>query len=116
MRGHDLALLDGGAPGILNANAIEAALGRPYHGYHRRIHQKAAALVHGVVSNHGFVDGNKRTALYLVELLVSRSGYTLVEQDERIVEMLVDVARGELGFDELAHWFKERLVRTASLE
>lgn len=107
-------MLDGGAPGILNANAIEAALARPYHGYHLRIHHKAAALVHGIVSNHGFVDGNKRTALYLAELLVQRSGYTLVEEDEMVVEMLVDVARGEVGYDELAVWFEERLVRTAT--
>jgi len=55
--------LTGGAPGILNASAIESALARPYHGYHPRLHQKAAALVHGIVSNHGFVDGNKRTAV-----------------------------------------------------
>ena len=60
----DNALKDGGDPGILNANALKSAIARPYHGYHRRIHKKAAALVHGIVSNHGFVDGNKRTALY----------------------------------------------------
>ena len=33
---------------------IESGLARPYHGYHRRIHQKAAALAHAMVSNHGF--------------------------------------------------------------
>lgn len=101
MRGHTYAMLAGGAPGILNANAIEAALARPYHGYYHRIFQKAAALLHGVVSNHGFVDGNKRTALYLVELLVRRSGYVLVEEDDKIVQMVVDVAQGSLSFDSL---------------
>ncbi|MCY4596914.1 MAG: type II toxin-antitoxin system death-on-curing family toxin [Bryobacterales bacterium] len=97
--------------GILSADAIASALARPYHGYHRSIHQKAAALVHGVVSNHGFVDGNKRTALYLVDLLVRRSGYSLNERDEVIVETLVAVARGEMGYDDLADWFRQRLFR-----
>ena len=108
---HEAALRSGGAPGILNANAIESALARPYHGYHRFIHQKAAALVHSVVSNHGFVDGNKRTALYLVELLVQSSGYLLDERDEAVVDMLIDVARGDVGYDDLAYWFRRRLVR-----
>ena len=90
---------------------IESALARPYHGYHRLIHQKAAALVHAVVSNHGFADGNKRTALYLVELLVQRSGYSLEEEDTEVVEMLVAVARGDLGYDDLSSWFRTRLVR-----
>ena len=40
-----------------------SAIGRPYHGCHRRIYRKAAAPLHAVVSNHGWVDGNKRTAL-----------------------------------------------------
>ena len=60
-------------------------MARPYHGYHRLIHQKAAALVHAVVSNHGFADGNKRTALYLVELLVQRSGYVCLHGTAALV-------------------------------
>ena len=116
MRGHGLAMLAGGAAGILSANAIEAALARPYHGYHRGIHQKAAALAHGLVSSHGFVDGNKRTAFYVVELLINRSGYDLVEQQEKIAELLVDVARGDMDVDELACWFRERIVRSKDLE
>ena len=52
---------------MVNEHAIQSAIARPYHGYHRLIQQKAAAPVHGIVRNHGFADGNKRTALYLVE-------------------------------------------------
>ena len=109
IRAHDEALLAGGAPGILNRSAIESALARPYHGYHRRLHQKAAALVHGIVSNHGFVDGNKRTAVYLVELLAVRSGYQLAVEDLLLADAMTAVARGQLGYEELAAWFKARL-------
>ena len=96
----------------MSEHAIRSALARPYHGYHRLIHQKAAALVHGIVSNHGFSDGNKRTALYLVELLAQRSGYDFVEDDDVIADVIVDVARGETGYEDLARWFRERLVRS----
>ncbi|MGH8487600.1 MAG: Fic family protein [Gammaproteobacteria bacterium] len=64
----------GGCPGILNRGLIESALARPYDGWHRLIHQKAAALVHSFVKNHGFADGNKRTALYVADLLTVGAG------------------------------------------
>lgn len=94
----------------MNEDAVLSALARPYHGYHRRIHQKAAALLHGVVCNHGFADGNKRTAFYLVELMVQRSGYEFAEEDMVVVEMIKSVARGEKNYEELVEWFKGRLI------
>ena len=115
IRGHEEALRHGGGvSGVVSEHAIRSALARPYHGYHRLIHQKAAALVHGVVSNHGFSDGNKRTALYLVELLVQRSGYEFVEDDEVIADTITNVARGETGYEDLVEWFRERLIRPGS--
>ena len=116
IRAHDEALQDGGAAGILSRSAIESAIARPYHGYHARIHQKAAALVHGVVSNHGFVDGNKRTAVYLVELLSVRSGYRLAVEDLVLADIITAVARGQMGYEELATWFKGRLERVVTDE
>ena len=111
VHGHEEALKDGGRPGLLNEHSILSALARPYDGYHRRIHEKAAALLHGVVCNHGFIDANKRTALYLVELLVQRSDYEFVETDEEVVETILAVAKGEMGYEELTAWFSERIVR-----
>ncbi len=68
-------------------------------------------MVHGVVSNHGFADGNKRTALYLVELMIQRSGYELAEADEVVADVITDAASGRIGNEELADWFRGRLVR-----
>ena len=115
LRGHEEALYHGGALGIVNSHSISSALARPYDGYHRLIHQKAAALVHGIVSNHGFTDGNKRTALFLVELLVQRSGYVFIENDDVVADTITSVARGEIGYEKLAEWFRERLFRPGSV-
>lgn len=107
---HDEALTYGGRPGILNLNSIESATGRPYSGYYRPIAGKCAALLHGVVRNHGFVDGNKRTALLLTLLLIERSGYSLhVSPAERIDDVVVAVAEGEMSLPDLIDWFRERL-------
>lgn len=67
--------------------------------------------MHGVVRNHGFADGNKRTALYLVELMVQRSGYELAADDDEVTETLISVAHGEIGYERVEEWFRERLVR-----
>jgi len=60
--------------GVRDLGAIEAAIGRPYSGYYRTISGKAAALVHSLALNHGFVDANKRTAALSCLLLLEKSG------------------------------------------
>lgn len=107
---HQRALESGGAPGILSADAVQSAIGRPYSGYHRHIWSKAAVLTHSLVTNHGFIDGNKRTALLAVHLLVERSGWTFVPGTEgQIDEMLVTVATGDLTVGEIEDWYRVRL-------
>ena len=65
-----------------------------------------------MVNNHGFVDGNKRTAWLLVEVLIFRSGYQLdIPDDYPIDDLVVDVASGEIGFDDLIIWFRPLLIR-----
>lgn len=74
--------------------------------------RKTAALLHSMVGNHGFVDGNKRTAWLLVEILIGRSGYWLdIPDDERIDDLVVAVASGQMDFDQLNDWFNDRLKR-----
>lgn len=109
---HDEALRYGGRDGISSLHLIESALARPYSGYHRPMARKAAAVLESMVGNHGFIDGNKRTAWLLVEILIDRSGYRLgIPDDERIDDLVVAVAEGHLRFDDLVAWFAARLKR-----
>jgi death-on-curing protein len=103
----------GGRPGISSLDLIESALGRPYSGYHRRIERKAAALLESMVGNHGFIDGNKRTAWLVTELMIERSGYRLtVPEDYPVDDVVVDVASGLMTFDELVEWFRSNTERS----
>lgn len=92
--------------------SLEGAIGRSYHGYYIRIHWKCAALLHGVATSHGFLDGNKRTAWGCVFVLIERSGYYLdTSPEDRIDDVVVDGVTREMSMDELADWFKLRLVK-----
>jgi death on curing protein len=112
---HDAALLDGGLSGVRD----RAAIARPYSGYYRAIESKAAALVHSLALNHGFIDANKRTALFACDLLLAKSGYRLRRDDmpegnDDMEDMILAVVEHHMNFDELTAWFKARIVRAES--
>lgn len=112
---HALALTYGGRPGILNEANLLSAIGRPYTGYYRSIYSKSAALLESMAGNHGFVDGNKRTALLVLTLFLKRSGYGLGDVDEalndELEELIIKAAENKLDLNSCANWFKDRLVR-----
>ncbi len=106
----------GGRPGILDIDRVEAAIGRPYNGYYRPIYRKAAALIQSVATNHGFIDGNKRTALTLFHLLLEKSGYTIqqtstLEDEDDIEHLILDLTTRFLNLDEVTAWLKKRISR-----
>lgn len=75
--------------------------------------------MHSVARNHGFADGNKRTCLLLLGLLLDRSGYRLerdgsAETNEAVEEMIVAVAEGEMNFEDIEAWMKLRIRRQNS--
>jgi death on curing protein len=114
---HELVLRRyGGYPGVRDYGAIESALARPYCGYYRPIAKKAAALVHSLALNHGFLDGNKRTAVHMLAVLLINSGYTLRFGDLRranaeVEEMVLAIVEHKMSFDDVVIWMKERLTK-----
>ena len=102
----------GGLSGICNLDSILGAIGRPYHGYHRAIHHKAGALLHGLATSHGFNDANKRTAWLTTIVLIENSGYQLILSDlDRLDDIVVNVVTGEMNQEKLADWFRDRLSK-----
>ena len=65
-------------------------------------------------TNHGFVDGSKRTTVILTHLLLSKSGYRVVSNrplDVVMEELVLSVVRHELTFNQLVDWFEKHLRR-----
>lgn len=110
----------GGMPGCLDLGSIESAIARPYVTFdgrprYPRIFQKAAALVQSLVKNHGFVDGNKRTALISLNTFLLRSGYALAASvtDDDVESMILGTAESRIGYAGLVAWFKTRIMPRA---
>jgi death-on-curing protein len=105
----------GGLAGIRDRTLIEAAVGRPYTGYYPTIEAKGAALLQSLACNHGFVDGNKRTALVTLELLLVRSGYRLRADDvaqlnQDAEKMVLDLVEHRIKLDEVVAWIAQRIA------
>lgn len=67
----------GGAPGVRDPGALEAALFRPQTGYYADIVAEAAALLESLAINHPFVDGNKRIAFAAADVFLRINGWRL---------------------------------------
>jgi death-on-curing protein len=98
--------------------AIEAAVARPYCGYYKSIAKKAAALIQSLASNHGFIDGNKRTALLMMNLLLLRSGYVLRSGSEQQINtdvetMILALVQHHMSFDDVVARLEQRIVPIA---
>lgn len=109
---HDEQLAEhGGGAGIRDRGALQSALARPQN---LAAYEKpdaaalAAAYAYGVARNHPFVDGNKRTAWVLARLFLVKNGVRLKYRDADAVIVMLRLAAGEVGEDELAQWFRER--------
>jgi death-on-curing protein len=70
--------------------------------------EKAAALMHSLVANHPFVDGNKRVGAMAAELFLAVNRVQLVASDQELVEITLAVARGEISAEALAIWIRQR--------
>ncbi len=103
----------GGGEGVRAAGLLESAMARPLN---LAAHGKpdaadlAAAYAYGIARNHPFVDGNKRTALVVSETFLALNGHALDVDDAELVVTFLALAAGELSEDELANWFRERIV------
>lgn len=98
----------GGAHGIRDRGALEAALARPQSGYYADVIQQAAALLESLSQNHPFVDGNKRTAIAVTAGFLRVNGYKLKIDDLEAYEFLIGLYEaGQFRFQRLEPWLRE---------
>lgn len=110
---HDRQLAEHGGPdGIRDPAAVESALARPLNlaAYGTPdAADLAAAYAFGLARNHGFVDGNKRTAWVVARLFLADNGYRLRFDPVEAVKTVEALAAGSLDESQLAAWFRDRL-------
>lgn len=103
----------GGGDGVRDPGMFESAMDRPRNlaAYGEPdVAALAAAYAFGIARNHPFVDGNKRTAAVVSATFVYINGHGIEVGEAEVAATFLALAAGELGEDELAAWFRERIV------
>ncbi|MDZ7736337.1 MAG: type II toxin-antitoxin system death-on-curing family toxin [Gammaproteobacteria bacterium] len=100
----------GGMSGVRDDKLLESALDRPRNLYcyddSVDLFKLAASLCTGLIKNHPFNDGNKRTGLLAVRAFLFLNGQALEPDEADEVETMVAVADGRLDETDLAEWLK----------
>ena len=106
----------GGTIGLRDEGLLESAVYRPQasfggHDFYPDLFSKTAALGHSLISNHPFVDGNKRVGFEAMRLMLRLNGYDLRASLEAKFEFVIDVAKGRLSEQAMADWLKQHARR-----
>src|SRR6185436_2076921 len=107
---HDLMLSDyGGVAGVRDENMLESALAKPRHHFNYgkpSMAELAASYAFGIVKNHPFLDGNKRTGFMMAVGFLERNDYEVLASEEEAVLKTIALAAGELSEAKYAKWLK----------
>ncbi len=113
---HDVQLAQhGGLDGVRDMNVIQSAMARPqqlntYRHPLPDVFDLAAAYAYGLARNHGFADGNKRTAWIVARLFLMDNGAKIQFDQIDAIQTMLGVASGAVDEMALAQWFRTRRV------
>ena len=99
----------GGASGVRDRGLLASALARPQHLFAYELPtmcDMAAAYAHGIVKNHPFVDGNKRSGLLAAMLFLEANGIRFSATEEDAVVQTLALAAGAITAEDFAAWLK----------
>ncbi len=116
---HDYLLaLDGGAAGLRDRASLQSALARPRQCYAYAtapdIAELAAACTAGIIGNHPFIDGNKRTGFVAGVLFLEINGYRFTASEEDATQAVLDLAAGVIEETQFAAWLRANIKRSRS--
>lgn len=105
----------GGSIGVRDEGLLESALESAFSGFggqefHPSKEEKGARLGYTLISNHAFVDGNKRIGIYIMLTFLEVNGIRLECTNEEIVEIGLSVADGSMGYHELLQWIIDHRI------
>jgi death-on-curing protein len=86
---------------------LEAAVLRPQQSVfgsdaYPDMHTKAAAMMHSLIRNHAFIDGNKRTGVLATILFYNLNGYTIETAQEDLIALALDIGEGQIDVEGIA--------------
>ena len=98
----------GGAQGLRDPGALEAALYRSQSGYYDDVIQQAAALWESVTKNHPFIDGNKRTGFAVTDSFLRLNGRRITAKSDTIWKFItILLEKNEFEYIKLEPWLRK---------
>lgn len=106
----------GGMPSLRGEGLLDAALAQPFMTFdgqelYPSIVEKAARYGFGIIKNHPFVDGNKRTGAALIIVFLRGNGCTFRPGMEEFLGIIMGVAEGAVSFEALVAWVESQVQR-----
>lgn len=101
----------GGSSGVRDFGLLQSALAMPMAQFegvylHPDIFAMAAAYLFHITGNHPFLDGNKRVGIVSAIVFLKLNGYSLNADEDLLEEVVLSVARSEIGKEEISAFFK----------
>ena len=102
----------GGTMGLRDEGLLESAVYRPHASFggqdlYPDLFSKAAALGHSLVSNHPFIDGNKRVGFEAMRLMLRLNGHDIHASADTKYAFIMGMAKGKLTEQAIADWLKQ---------
>ena len=106
----------GGSKGIRDQNALYSAIARPYQTFQEKElyptpEEKSSALLESIISNHPFIDGNKRIGYVLMRLILLEYGMDIKTTEEEKFKFILNVAKGKMDFEQIKVWIQTNLIK-----
>ncbi len=105
----------GGSIGVRDEALLESALENAFAGFgdtefYPSKEEKGARLGYTLISNHAFVDGNKRIGMYVMLTFLEVNGIHMDCTNEDIVHAGLSVAAGRMDYEGLLEWVRKHRI------
>lgn len=110
-----MAEATGGDVGVRDDALLESAIENIYATFdgielYPSKEEKAARLGYSLISNHAFVDGNKRIGMYIMISFLELNGIKINASNDEVVEVGLSVASGNANYDDILKWINEHKI------
>ena len=110
---HKLMIAEtGGSAGVRDMDMLDSAIESAFATFDGKDlypskEEKAAAIGYGLISDHAFIDGNKRIGMYIMLTFLEVNGITLSLSDDDIISAGLSVASGKMARNDLLKWITD---------
>jgi death-on-curing protein len=106
----------GGSFGVRDLESLQSALNRPFQTFgdnelYPTPQLKAAAVIQSLITNHPFVDGNKRIGYFMARAILLNYNLDITASENEKYDFVISIAEGKLEIEEIEKWFLAHIIK-----